>query len=50
MCASHFIKPENGHLYEQFITSGRALIRDIDRYSERAILQKSVKEFKTSSK
>ena len=47
---SHLIKPENQHLYEQFMESARALIRDIDRYSEPPVrIQRSITEFITSN-
>ena len=47
---SHLIKPENQHVYEQFIESVRVLIRDVDRYSEPPVrIQRSITEFITSN-
>jgi hypothetical protein len=48
--SSHLIKPENQQLYEQFMESARALICDIDRYSEPPVrIQRSITEFITSN-
>ena len=47
---SHFIKPENQHLYDRFMESSRVLIREIECYSEPPVrIRRSITEFVTSN-